>query len=55
VRLAAVVLAVLAVVCLGFVIAHMAAGSDVGRRAWFLRGAALVCFAGAVLLNVIRR
>jgi hypothetical protein len=54
-RIAAGVLAVVAVVCLGAVIASMAAGTDVGPRGWVLRAVALACFAGAVVLNVLAR
>jgi hypothetical protein len=52
-RAVAGVLALVAVVCLGVVIATMAAGTDVGRRGWILRTIALACFAGAVALNVL--
>jgi hypothetical protein len=54
-RVAAALLALVAVVCLGVAIAHMAAGTDGGRRGWALRAAALACFAGAVVLNVLAR
>jgi hypothetical protein len=54
-RLAAGVLALVAVVCLAVVIATMAAGTDVGPRGWILRVVALACFAAAVALNVLGR
>jgi hypothetical protein len=53
VRVAAGLLAVVAVVCLVLAIADMAAGRNGGPRGWVLRTAAVACFAGAVLLNVL--
>jgi hypothetical protein len=52
-RVAAGVLATVAVACLVLAIADMAASRDGGRRGWVLRGAALACFAGAVVLNTL--
>jgi hypothetical protein len=52
-RVAAGILAVLAVACLVVAIADMARGADEGRRSWVLRGAAVALFAAAVLLNVL--
>lgn len=52
-RVAAGVLALVAVVCLVLAIADMAAGRDGGPRGWALRSAAVACFAGAVLLNTL--
>jgi hypothetical protein len=54
-RVAAAALALTAVVCLGVVIAAMAAGTDTGPRGWVLRVVAVVSFAAAVALNVLGR
>lgn len=54
-RLAAGILALSSVVCLGLAIADMVREADDGRRGWVLRGVAVACFAGAVLLNVLAR
>lgn len=50
-RAAAVALALVAVGCMAVVIADMARGADDGRRGWVLRGAAVACFAAAVVLG----
>lgn len=54
-RFAAGVLALLALVCLVLAIAGMVGETDAGPRGWVLRAAALACFSGAVLLNVLAR
>jgi hypothetical protein len=54
-RVVASALALVAVGCLGVAIANMATGTDVGRRGWVLRVAALACFLAAVVLNVLSR
>ena len=54
-RVAAGLLALVAVLCIGLAIADMAAGRDDGRRGWVLRAAALACFAAAALLKVLAR
>jgi hypothetical protein len=52
-RVAAGVLALVAVACLVLAIADMAAGRDGGPRGWVLRSGALACFAAAVVLNAL--
>jgi hypothetical protein len=54
-RVAAGVLATVAVLCMGVVIADMATRRDAGRRGWLLRATAVVSFGAAVALNVLAR
>jgi hypothetical protein len=51
-RAFAVVLALVAAVCMAVAIAGMATGNESARTGWVVRMAALVCFVGAVILNV---
>jgi hypothetical protein len=55
VRVAAGLLALVAVICLVVAVADMVSGTDVGRRGWVLRAVALACFVCAVVLNVLAR
>lgn len=52
-RVAAGLLALVAVVSLLIAIADMARGADEGARGWVLRATALACFGAAVVLNVL--
>jgi hypothetical protein len=53
VRIAAVLLALIAVVLLIVAIAGMVTGRPGDRAGWLIRVLALLCFGGAVLLNVL--
>lgn len=52
-RIAAVLLALIAVVLLIVAIAGMVTGRPGDRAGWLIRVLALLCFGGAVLLNVL--
>ncbi|MEA2340497.1 MAG: hypothetical protein QOG11_574 [Solirubrobacteraceae bacterium] len=52
-RIAAGVLAVVAVGLMVAAIRDMVLGQDAARRGWLLRTGAVLCFAAAVLLNVL--
>jgi hypothetical protein len=52
-RVAAALLAVLAVGFMAVAIRDMVLESDDARRGWLLRTAAVACFAVAVVLNVL--
>lgn len=54
-RAVAALFALVAVGCLVVAIADMVRESDDARRGWMLRTVAVVCFALAVVLNVIAR
>jgi hypothetical protein len=51
-RLASIVLCVIAATAMGTVVRDMIVGADSGRRGWVLRAIAAVAFLLAVLLNV---
>jgi hypothetical protein len=50
-RALAIVLGLIAVGCMIVAIAGMVTGRTGARAGWFLRAAALACFAGAVVLG----
>lgn len=54
-RIAAGVLAVVAVCLMAVAIRDMVLEVDDDRRGWALRAGAVACFAAAVLLNVLAR
>jgi hypothetical protein len=51
----AIVFAVVAACCIVVAIAGMVTGRHSARTGWLIRLAALVCFAAAVVLNVVAR
>lgn len=51
-RILAAILALIAVILMIVAIAGMVTGRPGDRAGWFLRALALLCFAGAVALNV---
>ncbi|MBV9820313.1 MAG: hypothetical protein JOZ07_18430 [Solirubrobacterales bacterium] len=52
-RVAAVILATIAVACMVMAVVGMVTGRPGDRAGWALRAAAVACFAGAVALNSI--
>jgi hypothetical protein len=52
VRVAAAVLALVAVACMTVAIVGMVTGRPGDRAGWLVRAAAVVCFAAAVVLNI---
>jgi hypothetical protein len=52
-KVASIVLCVIAAVAMGTVVRDMIVGVDSGRRGWVLRSVAALAFALAVLLNVL--
>ena len=51
-RVAAAAFALVAVICLTVAIVGMVTGRPGERAGWFIRAAAVLCFATAVVLNV---
>jgi hypothetical protein len=52
VKVAAIVLCVIAIAAMTTVVRDMVVGADSGRRAWLLRAVAMLAFLLAVILNV---
>jgi hypothetical protein len=52
VRAVAAVFALIAVACMTVAIVGMVTGRPGDRAGWFIRAAAVVCFATAVVLNI---
>jgi hypothetical protein len=53
VRVLAALFALVAVVCMTLAIVGMVTGRPGDRAGWFIRAAAVLCFAAAVVLNVV--
>ena len=53
-RVAAIILCVIAIAAMTMVVRDKIVGADNGRRGWLLRTVALVAFVLAVILNVAR-
>ena len=54
-RAVAAVFALIAVACMTVAIVGMVTGRPGDRAGWFIRAAAVVCFATAVVLNIAAR
>jgi hypothetical protein len=54
-RVAAAILALIAIACMSLAIVGMVTGRPGDRAGWLLRTAAVLCFALAVVLNVASR